>query len=183
MYDAYGAYQASSIALESGGRGDYGVRAVGRAVSKFHNLRMKGMALRALSKLTGRSRRLLDLEAVRRAKSIDNMYEAGCVTVEVKRIKGSECRVCDFDSEFCPMNETSRQRWASVYAARLCGVCLPAISLVQVGDVYYVRDGHHRVSVARVLGEEYIEANVQVWQVEGEVVTAPAMSMQLVTVA
>ena len=35
---------------------------------------------------------------------------------------------------------------------------LPAISVVQVGDTYYVRDGHHRVSVARLLGEEYIEA-------------------------
>jgi hypothetical protein len=135
----------------------------------------------AVAKLTGHSRRLLDLDDVRQTKTVESMSERGCVTVEVGKIRGSECRVCDFDCDFLPLKETNQQRWVSVYAARLCGIGLPAISLVQVGDAYYVRDGHHRVSVARLLGEEYIEANVQVWQMQGEVVGAPAMSMQLVT--
>jgi hypothetical protein len=129
----------------------------------------------------GRPRRLLNLEDARRNKILEGIYEAGCVTVEVAKIKGSECRSCDFDQDFLPLNETTQQRWVSVYATRLCGVSLPSVSLVQVGEVYYVRDGHHRISVARLLGEAYIEAHVQVWQVHGETTAAPAMSAQLVT--
>jgi hypothetical protein len=44
---------------------------------------------------------------------------------------------------------------------------LPPVVLVQVGDVYFVRDGHHRISVARALGQLDIEAEVTVWQVSG----------------
>jgi hypothetical protein len=155
--------------------------AIGQAVSKFHSLHWEAQLKRLWSKITGRSRRLLDLDDVRKNKTVEAMYEEGCVTVEVSKIKGSECRVCDFDQEFLPLGEASMQRWASIYAARMCGVSLPAVSLVQVGDIYYVRDGHHRISVARLAGQAYIEANVQVWQVRGEAASEPAMNMQLVT--
>ena len=155
--------------------------AVGQAVSRFNSLCWEARLRSAWSKLTGRSRRLLDLDEVRRGKTVESMCELGCVTIEVRKIKGSECRVCDFDRDFLPLNEASRQRWASIYAARLSGVSLPAISVAQIGDVYYVRDGHHRVSVARLMGEDFIEANTQVWQVRGETAAEPAMSMKLVT--
>ncbi len=182
MYDAYGAYQARSIASTSDPKGDRDGRVIARAVSKFHNSYVRAKVKRLLARLTGRSRALLDLDDVRKSKPIESMHEAGCMTVDVRKIVGSECRVCDFDCDFLPLTDANQQRWVSVYAARLCGVSLPAVSLVQVGDVYYIRDGHHRVSVARLLGEQYIEANVQVWQAQGEAATAPAMSMQLVTV-
>jgi len=45
------------------------------------------------------------------------------------------------------------------------GVTLPLVDLVQVGDVYFVRDGHHRISVARAFGQESIDAQVTVWEV------------------
>jgi hypothetical protein len=44
---------------------------------------------------------------------------------------------------------------------------LPPVVLVQVGDVYFVRDGHHRISVARALGQLDIEAEVTVWHLSG----------------
>jgi hypothetical protein len=47
---------------------------------------------------------------------------------------------------------------------------LPPVSLVQVGDEYFVRDGHHRISVAKAFGQETIEARVAVWEVEGAMV-------------
>lgn len=182
MFDAYATFQARSVAYGSSGRGsDPVVQLMGKALTKFNGLRWRAHYRRLAAKVTGRSRELLDLNEVRRDKTIEAISEAPCMTIEVAKIKGSECRACDFDSDFLPLSEASRQRWASVYAARLCGVSLPAISVVQVGSVYYVRDGHHRVSVARLMGEQYIEANAQVWQVAGEVTTAPAMSMQLVT--
>jgi hypothetical protein len=104
------------------------------------------------------------------------------MTIEVERIRGSVCRACDLDADFLPLGSSLGQRWASIYAARQCGQSLPAVSVVQVGEVYYVRDGHHRVSVARLIGEEYIEAHVQVWQMKGETAPAPAMSAQLLAV-
>jgi hypothetical protein len=183
MFDGYGQFQASSVALTAGsGHYDREARAVGKAVSVFHSLRWRSQAKRVLGKLTRRPHRLLDLDDVRHAGSIESRYEAGCLTVEVKKIRGSECRVCDFDDAFLPLKQSTQQRWAGIYAARACGQELPAVSLVQVGDTYYIRDGHHRVSVARLRGEEYIEANVQVWQIKGQEVPAPAMSLQLLAI-
>jgi hypothetical protein len=84
-------------------------------------------------------------------------------TVRVQQIRGSESRSRDFDADFHPLREFNRFRWISVAAARLDGLSLAAVELIQIGDEYYVRDGHHRVSVARALGELYIEARVTVW--------------------
>jgi hypothetical protein len=52
-----------------------------------------------------------------------------------------------------------------VAKARLKGVTLPPVELIQVGDVYFVRDGHHRISVARAFGQEHVDAEVTVWEV------------------
>jgi hypothetical protein len=46
----------------------------------------------------------------------------------------------------------------------LAGDPLPPVELIQVGSVYFVRDGHHRISVARAMGQQEIEAVVTVWQ-------------------
>lgn len=181
MFDAWGAYQASTVAVVGVTRQyDPNITAVARAVSRFRTLVLRARFRRLWASLTGRSVHLLDLQDVRRSKTIEGSFDLGCMTIPVAKIRGSECRGRDFDDNFLPLAERFRQRWASVYAARLCGVPLPAVSVVQVDEVYYVRDGHHRVSVARMLGEEYIEAHVQVWQVKGASSVAPAMRMKFV---
>jgi hypothetical protein len=181
MFDSYGQFQANSIAPSHAGReDDPGARAIGQAASTFQALCWRARLRRVWGRVTRRPHGLLDLDEARRSKTIESIYEAGCLTIAVSRILGSECRVCDFDDRFLPLNSSTGQRWAGIYAARLCGQSLPAISVVQVGDTYYIRDGHHRVSVARLLGEEYIEAHVQVWQMKGEAVAAPAMRAQLI---
>ncbi len=182
MFGFYGQIPAGPAGFPGVVHYDAGVEAIGKAVTAFHRLHWRAQVKAAWGKLTRRSHRLLDLEDVRRNKTIEAMHEAGCVTVEVKKIGGSECRVCDFDDEFLPLKESTRQRWAGIYAARLCGQAMPAVSLVQVGDTFYVRDGHHRVSVARLLGEEYMEAHVQVWQIKGEQAPAPVMSARLLAI-
>jgi hypothetical protein len=58
-------------------------------------------------------------------------------------------------------------RWLSVAAARDQDEVLPPVVLVRVGDVYFVRDGHHRISVALALGQLDIEAEVTIWHVSG----------------
>ncbi len=84
--------------------------------------------------------------------------------MQLARIVGSEGRSEDFDGHFRPQRTHNRERWIRVASAWLQGLALPAVQLVQVGDAYYVRDGNHRVSVARAFGQESIDAEVTVWE-------------------
>jgi hypothetical protein len=68
-------------------------------------------------------------------------------------------RAAQFDSQFRPAGPT-RSRWQSVWLAAQRGALLPPISVVAVGDAYAIRDGHHRVSVARARGALTIDAIV-----------------------
>lgn len=62
------------------------------------------------------------------------------------------------------MKTHTRRRWLSIAVARLNGQAMPAVELIKVGDVYVVRDGHHRISVARALGEGFVDAHVTAWE-------------------
>jgi len=91
---------------------------------------------------------------------------AGLKQVAIDEIRGSEGRTEDFDDQFHPPTDRMRQRWQSVASAVAAGIGLPPVELIQVGNCYYVRDGHHRVSVTRALREQEIEARVTVWKVD-----------------
>lgn len=88
----------------------------------------------------------------------------GVKTVRLDRIVGTENRTSEFDRDFLPRAEHLERRWVSVAMAYLKDVVLPPVDLIQVGEVYYVRDGHHRISVARAFGQESINAVVTVWE-------------------
>jgi hypothetical protein len=85
---------------------------------------------------------------------------ARVAAVPLAQICGSEGRCGDFDRAFRPLKSHSRDRWLTVASARLRDIPLPRVMLVRIGDRYFVRDGHHRISVARALGEAYIDAEV-----------------------
>lgn len=82
------------------------------------------------------------------------------LSVSICQIKGTLGRSADFDTDFNPLDERTRSRWVSVATAVRKRIPLPPVELVQVGDVFYVRDGHHRISVARTFGQEAIEARI-----------------------
>jgi hypothetical protein len=84
--------------------------------------------------------------------------------VPLDRIRGSESRNRDFDCDFNPLQNHTEERWLRVATAREQSKSLSPVRLIQVGDIYFVRDGHHRISVARALGQPEIEAEVEVWQ-------------------
>ena len=84
----------------------------------------------------------------------------GLVEVSVKSIVGSSGRNNDFDLEFNPLRNDLGDRWIHVAQAILSGRRLPPIQLYKIGDVYFVLDGHHRLSVARASGQQLICANV-----------------------
>lgn len=84
-------------------------------------------------------------------------FDEGRREVPVAGIVGTLTRLGDFDREFRPRNRMLRQRWEALAAT--CAE-LPPVSLVRLGELYFVADGHHRVSVARAKGHETIMARV-----------------------
>jgi hypothetical protein len=80
--------------------------------------------------------------------------------VPLDAIVGSVDRLREFDIRFRPTTSRTRGRWERIAAARRRGESLPPISLYRVGDLYFVRDGHHRVSVARAMRDTVIDAYV-----------------------
>ncbi len=86
-------------------------------------------------------------------------------TVALRDIRGSvnPGRTHDFDAVFRPLTNHSKERWTGIANARWGGRRLPNVSLIEANGAYYVQDGHHRVSVARALGDRDIEANVTAW--------------------
>ena len=96
-------------------------------------------------------------------------------TVSLFQIQGSvnNGRTHDFDSQFRPKNQHTKTRWVSLAAARSLGKNIPPVHLTTVQgipgleDVYFVEDGHHRISLAYVMGEQNIEAKVTVVYVSG----------------
>jgi hypothetical protein len=87
-------------------------------------------------------------------------------TVAIRQIRGSEGRNRDFDRNFNPLTSHSQERWMRVAEAQQRGVPLPPVQLIRVGELYFVRDGHHRISVARALRHQEIEADVVAWLVD-----------------
>jgi hypothetical protein len=132
-----------------------------------------GRAGQIWSKLRGQSCRLLDLNSFAATCAIGGRRAAGIQTVPICQIRGSEGRCGDFDVAFRPLKAHTEERWVSVARAYMRGLSLPPVELIQIGAVYFVRDGHHRISAAAALGQQEIDAVVTVWQVAAPVLQEP----------
>lgn len=111
--------------------------------------------------LARRPNELISFEAVRSALPIYGQSYIGVQEVPVEKIVGTTTnRYADFDSAFLPSQLRTKSRWKKIDELRLRDVSLPPIQLYKVGEVYFVRDGHHRVSVARQMGQVEIDAEV-----------------------
>jgi hypothetical protein len=137
------------------------------AVTLYTHVRSQGWRSQVWSALTGRSHCLLPLAKVGAASTVHACRCARIQTVPISQIRGSEGRSKDFDRDFNPLQSHTKDRWLGIAGALQRGRVLPPVELIQVRDVYFVRDGHHRISVARALGQLDIEAKVTVWQVSG----------------
>lgn len=124
----------------------------------FQQMFNRGWMGQMRSRLTRKSRALNALATVRGAAR-GGQYR-GVQVVHINQIKGSEGRTADFDIDFNPRHEHMETRWVNVAIAYLRGISLPPVELIKVGNEYYVRDGHHRVSIARALQQCQIEAVV-----------------------
>ena len=84
----------------------------------------------------------------------------GLQVIPIKNIVGSEGRYQDFTRSFLPKANHLQERWVRIKTATQQDIILPPIQLFKVGDAYFIRDGNHRVSVARTSGMEMIDAEV-----------------------
>jgi hypothetical protein len=119
-----------------------------------------------LARRLGRDSRDVDVilpfdEVVDALGRVEERY-IGLQTIELDSILGTVDRNAHggFDRQFRPTTPRVRARWERIANAARRGEPLPPISVYRVGEVHFVRDGHHRVSVARALGRETIDAYV-----------------------
>lgn len=129
------------------------------AESAFDAARWRHVRWRTAMVLTGRRRRVempvVDVRALR------GMRPAGRTLVPLSRIAGSvDGGRHVFDRRFDPATDEAWPRFVSLVRARLEGVGLPPVQLVEQDGCYFVLDGHHRVAVARALGDDTVEAEV-----------------------
>ncbi len=131
-----------------------------RARSDFEIALRKGFWRRIWSWFTQSDNRLLPFDDIRKALSIRGQHDLGMRQIPLDKIVGSVGRYQDFDRAFLPRHSFLRARWVSIDSAHLKDINLPPIEVYKIGDVYFVKDGNHRVSVAREQHQAFIDAAV-----------------------
>ncbi len=132
-----------------------------RANIQFDHAQRRALIERVLARLAGRHDHLIPFDEVMRilGHTRPQRHHHQPQYIPLDKIVGSVGRYRDFTRSFLPTDNVSRERWSRV-AALLEGPGWPPIEVYKVGDVYFVKDGNHRVSVARALGLKDIEAYV-----------------------
>jgi len=130
------------------------------ARSDFNEARRRALLAALRDIFRGQPNAMLSFEEVRARLNVRGQRYLGHQIVPLDHIIGSEGRYVDFDRQFLPRSDALQERWSRIDQAMLQAVDLPPVDLYKIGDIYFVRDGNHRVSVARQQGVEFIDANV-----------------------
>jgi hypothetical protein len=129
-----------------------------RADTDFIQARQKAFWDEIKGFISRRSNRLLPFDEVKDKLEVCFVRELGVQTVPIDSIVGSEGRYLSFTRHFLPLEDDLRDRWKRVNKAHYAKHSLPPVALYKVCDAYFVKDGHHRISVARTKGVKHIEA-------------------------
>jgi hypothetical protein len=130
-------------------------------VSRFDAARRAALIRSLLDPLLGHSTELLAFEDVKEKLHLRHLVDRGLQQIPLDLIVGSLGRATEFDRGFLPRREALRERWRRIEQLAEGSEGFPPVELYKVGEVYFVVDGHHRVSVARSLAAPTIEARVQ----------------------
>jgi len=153
----------------------------GQASDDFTRARGKAVLSQIQNFLDTDRDRLLSLNDVMDILKPKNQIYMGSQVVPIKLIIGSEGRYRDFNKYFLPKREHMRHRWQRVDEAHIKDIILPPIHLYEIGGVYFVRDGNHRVSVAKMQNVEFIDA--EVIRLTTEINIKPSMTEEELTKA
>jgi hypothetical protein len=129
-------------------------------VNEFRAARRGATIEEILGHLTGRPSDLLCYEEVRDLLHAKTTHRVEHRDIPIDAIAGSVERCTDYTRGFLPRKESDQHRWTGIKQAFAASDHLPPIRVYQVGQVYFVADGNHRVSVARQLGRTHIEARI-----------------------
>lgn len=146
------------------------------AAQDFMRARQAAEIERLIARLTGRPIDLVAYEAVRQQLRAQRLAPRGLHDVPLDAIIGSVDRYTDFTRSFLPRHDGYKERWARVKMATEDMAGLPPVELYKVGSAYFVKDGHHRISVARQLGATHIQAYVT--EVDTPVPITPDLRME-----
>ncbi len=136
------------------------------AESDFARARNKALFNEIQHLLTPEEAAMISLKAVRNLIKTQSETYIGMKVIPINKIVGSEGRYKDFDNQFFPKRSIIRERWEHVDEAVIKDIVLPPIKVYELGGLYFVRDGNHRVSVAKAKGVEFIDAEVVSLQTE-----------------
>jgi hypothetical protein len=135
-------------------------------VSLFNLARQRGVFHQLTNLFSKHDHTLLDLDDVTGDAAYSQRYD-GLKSVNIDSIRGTQgSRTIDFDHHFHPLTDRVRDRWVSVASARENEIPLDVVRLIRVDESYFVVDGHHRISVARTLGEAAVDAEVTVLEID-----------------
>jgi len=140
------------------------------AVQIFEQARRQAGIDQLTGRLTGRDTRLLPFEAIRRNLRQQSPLYRGIQSVPLDRIIGSAGRYHEMTRRFLPLTDALKERWVNITTLAMTKGW-PPVDLYQIGAVYFVKDGNHRVSAARQLGYPTIEAHV--WEFPTEPLIQP----------
>ena len=133
---------------------------VSSAIQDFRSARQKASLREIISRLKGETNELFSFEEVRQKLNARVATTKVLKEIPVNSIIGSVNRYQDFMRDFLPGKNIDVERWSNVSRANQELIGLPPIEVYQIGEVYFVIDGNHRVSVAKQLGATEIEAYV-----------------------
>ena len=133
-----------------------------KALDDFHRLRSKAALERFWAGIRGESLDLMPYDEVSSKLRAVSQTNIGVQQVPLENIVGSVNRTSDFDRNFRPLSDGDRSRWANVKAAMTSPYTtgVPPVSLYKIGEAYFVLDGNHRISIAKEMGLDSIEAYV-----------------------
>lgn len=97
------------------------------------------------------------------ADRLPKSREMGLRSIPISRIVGSVDKPCSFTKSFLPRSDAQRGRWKRAYAVAHSLTGYEPIHVYQLAEDFFVLDGHFRVSVAKILGGDTIDAFVEVW--------------------
>ena len=130
------------------------------AINEFYRARNQAQLKEIIARLRGETNQLLNYDEVRKRLHAQGAIDRGLKEIPITSIIGSCGRYNDFTRDFLPKKDSIKDRWARVRTAVTGVRGLPPIEVYKIGDAYFVKDGNHRVSVARQLGMAYIQAYV-----------------------
>ncbi|GAB4151330.1 MAG: hypothetical protein Fur0021_15140 [Candidatus Promineifilaceae bacterium] len=151
-----------------------------KAVNEFKQARRQARRQQLAALWGRRDLTLLPFETIRAQLKQRNPMYRGVQMVPMKKIVGSVGRYREFNRSFQPLSDSLQHRWVNIRSLAASPTGWSPIEVYKIGDVYFVKDGNHRASVARSMGNQEIEAHV--WEFPETVQIGPEDSLDEVLI-